>query len=423
MAGRTARRALLAALAFAVTTGVSAAARGSASEGPGWHALSVGKAQAVYPLGSASGRVWFVVEGFQGTYTAWSARVAGSRLTSLVSTPEGKNEWLPSSFILGSSLVNCCAAAQGGSSTSSSVAPLLANGKVGAWSPLAGDPEGTARAALTPPDQGSSGRWLAQSAVTTGGRTIWSIIGHTCPPAGQPHQCTLNGGGWSWFAVCCTASGQPVDLTSQLTNRFGASATDSALGRDSHGRVWLAWLDRATSKPGIAFKLVQLDPATLQPLSVAKLDHLLLNDVGGSRSFSFACADRCRLVYQSLTGAFIWGGTGKPVRLWKDNFRTGKGGWLFGAALRKGGLDVANYANTVRGQRLTLKHGNALGRRLRSRRSVNIPPQLPDGRTHYFLPMGSPVVSFTSTGAVVLNLYESDRRVAASRLLAAVLRG
>ena len=115
------------------------------------------------------------------------------------------------------------------------------------------------------------------------------------------------------------------------------------------------------------------------------------------------------------------------MRLWKDNVRRGTGGFLVAAALRRGGLDAVNYGNKVpnnpdRGQRLTLKHGDALGRHLRARRSIAIPQQLPDGRTHYFLPMGVPVVALTPAGAVALALYESDRGNA-SRLLGAVLRG
>ena len=420
---RTTCCALLASLA--IVAGVPAATGGALSVPRGWHALSVGKTQSVFPLGHASGRVWFVTESFQASYTVWSARVSGGRLTALVPTSEGKNDWLASSFIFGSSLVTCCATQ---TATSSSVAPLLASGKVGPWSPLPGMPEKTAQDALTPTGQIVDGRWEARDAATLGARTVWAITGHNCPAGPGPHQCTINGGGFGWFAACCTAGGQPSDLSSLLTNRFKADGTDVTLGQDTHGRLWLAWLDGATSKPGIAFKLVQLDPATLQPLSVAKLDHVLLYQISSSGSFSLVCADRCRLVYQGPTGAFSWGGTGKPTRLWPDNLRKGTGGFLLGAGLRAGGLDAANYGNRVAnnpdgGQRVTLKHGNALGRHLRSRKTIAIPQSLPDGRTHYFYPMGVPLLAFAPAGMVVFGLYIDPKPGGTSRLLTAVLRG
>jgi hypothetical protein len=425
---RSGRLACLALLAALVTAAGAPAADDSASAPQAWHPASVGKAQGVFPLGRASGRVWFVTESSQGAYTVWSARVANGRLTSLVSTAEGKNTSLPSSFLLGSSLVNCCAGQQGGSVSGSSVAPLLASGKVGAWAPLPGTPEKVAEDALIPPDQLVDGKWLARAGIALGGRTLWAITGHTCPNGSGPHQCTVNGGGTSWFAVCCATGGGPVDLSSLLTARFKGGATDVALGHDKHGRLWLAWLDRASSKPGIAFKLVQLDPSTLKPVGVHRLDHTLLYGVGAPTSFSFACADRCRLVYQGLLGAFSWGGTGKPTRLWKNNPRTGAGGFLFGAALRAGGLDVANYGNKApgapdKGQRLILKHGNVAGRKLRTRRSIGIPQSLPDGKNHFFLPVGVPEIAFTPTGLVAFSLYYSDRPSGPSRLLTAVLRG
>jgi hypothetical protein len=200
------------------------------------------------------------------------------------------------------------------------------------------------------------------------------------------------------------------------------------LGQDTHGRLWLAWLDGPSSKPGIAFKLVQLDPATLKPLSVTRLDHVLLYQISASASFSLVCADRCRIVYQGLNGAFSWGGTGTPTRIWADNLRKGTGGFLLGAGARAGGLDAANYGNRTAnnpdgGQRVTLKHGTAAGRRLRSRRTINIPQNLPDGHAHYFYPMGVPALAFTPTGLVVFALYIDPKPGGTSRLLGAVLHG
>jgi hypothetical protein len=84
--GRATCCALLASVA--IVAGVHAATGAVRSTLRGWHALSVGKSDGVFPLGRASGRVWFVTETFKATYTVWSARVSGGRLTSLVSTSE-----------------------------------------------------------------------------------------------------------------------------------------------------------------------------------------------------------------------------------------------------------------------------------------------------------------------------------------------
>jgi hypothetical protein len=416
-------------LALAGIAALALSGGGSATTSGGWQTLLVTKAQGVFPIGWAAGRTWFVVEGVQGDVTLYSARVGTGGLTSVVPTPQGQNEWLSDSFVVGASLVNCCVQRQ--STGGSSLGALLANGRLAGWGPLPGDPEKIVQdAGFTPADQ-TQARWIAVAAATVGGREVWAMGGKTCPGSGS-HQCTINGGGFSWLAVCCTAAGEATNLTSLLTSQTRAGATDVSMGVDAAHRLWLAWLDGATSHPGVAFKLVQLDPATLKPVSTQVLDHTLLYDSAGagpagSASFAFACSDTCRLVYQGLFGASSWDGKSPPTSLWKNDFRRDTGGHLLGAGSRGGGLDVANFANKVanapdNGYRLTLEHGDASGRSLHALGSIDLQPTLPNGPTHVLGLQGVPETIFTPEGVVALAFYESDNGSPA-HLLGAVLHG
>ena len=416
-------------LAVLALVGGLASAGSSAAPSRSWQTVVTTKAQGVFMLGWASGRVWFIVDGVGDNMTIWSAHVGSHGLTSLVPTSEGTNEWIPNSFIEGSNLVNCCAPQQGQQPVSSSIAPLLASGKVGSWSPLPGGPEKITQDALTPPGMSAPGRWAAGAGLTSGGRTVWAIGGALCPNSG-PHQCTINYNGISSFALCCTPANAPVDLTSRLTAREKAGATGVQMGTDAHGRAWLAWLDGASSKPGASLKLVQFDPTTLAPLSQKTIDHVLFYDTVGSgiAPFVFTCGDSCRLVYQGLTGAASWDGFTAPTMLWVNNRLKDRGGHLIAAGYIGGKLAVGSWSDKVAnvpddGQRLTAALGDGAGRNLRTTGSIEIPHQLPDGPTHYFLPMGLPAATITPNGLVAVALYNNDRRRLQSRVLATVLPG
>jgi hypothetical protein len=407
--------AVLAVLAIAATA--SAASRGpAATRANGWHTLLNANIQGVFPLGAAAGRVWFVTESPSGAVAIWSAHVGAGGLTSPVSTSMGTNEWIPDSFLLGTSIVNCCVTATG-----SSIAPLLPSGKVGAWQqPLPGNPEQTTHDGIPVPT--GTGKWLTHAAATVSGRTIWEVTGSTCTAA---HPCGINGGGLSLLALCCTAAGQPVNLTSMLTNQTKAGATDSVMGTDTHGRLWFAWLDGASSKPGISFKLLQVDPQTLKPLATKVVDHVLLASYTGGASFDLACADSCRLVYQGLLGAFSWDG-GAPTRLWANNLRKDQGGHLLAAAAIGGGLDVANYSDRVSnapdsGQQIAVERGTSRGTSLHKVSSATIPLSFPGPPTRPFELQGVPTAMFAPSGLVVLGLYMSTS--GATRLVDTVLHG
>jgi len=410
----------LGAAAILVAVGVVASIAVAAAPPRGWQLLAAGKAQGVFPLGYASGRVWFVIEDSSGNDSITSAHVGGSGLSSVVSTPMGQSPALPSSFVVGSGLVSL----QGRSSV---VASLLASGKLGASAPLPGDPEGTARDAFTPPNT-SPDAWYAAAAVTVGGRTIWAVNGHSCPRSGS-NQCTSNGGGYSSLVLCCTAAGEASDLTALLANRTKAGATDLAMGVDSHRRVWLAWLDGRQAHrplgPG-SLKLAQIDRGTLKAKSATLPASVFPSGPGGSGAFVLACTDACRLVYETVSGVYSWGGDGAPTQIWARNRLKDTGGHLIDAS-GGGSLRVASWSDKSAnvpddGQFLTTFRGDPRGRHPRVVSRVDIPRNLPAGGAHYFYPYSLPVPIYTPTALVALALY-SGGPGGSSRLLDAVLHG
>jgi hypothetical protein len=400
-----------------LAAGLAASVAFAAAPPKGWQTLTAGTTQGVFPLGYASGRVWFAAEDVRGNDSIVSAHVGGSGLSSVVSTPMGQSPWLPSSFIVGSSLVS----PQG---KSSAAAPLLASGKLGSYAPLPGDPEGTAKEAFVPPNS-LPAVWLAAGGVTVGGRPIWAVNGQSCPKGGL-HQCTPNGGGYSSLVLCCTASGQASDLTDLLSNRTKAGATGLRMGVDAHRRIWVAWMDGGrphTPLAPVTLKLAQIDPVTLKALSSKTLATAIFSS--GGPLFDLACTDGCRTVYENASGVYSWGGDGPATRLWANDRRKDKGAHLLAAAGGGTSLRVAAYSDKVPtvpddGQRLALARGDARGRNIRVAGSVDIPQNLPAGGTHFFYPIGVPVSIFTPSALVSFELYLND---ASSRLLDSVLHG
>jgi hypothetical protein len=386
----------------------------------GWHDVPAGKAQGVFPLGFASGRLWFVIEDVRGNDLLQSARVGSAGLSSVVSTQEGQNPWLASAFIVGSSLVIL------NGNKGSLIEPLLSTGTPGTAVPIPGDPEKTASDAFAPkgtvPDS-----WLARAGVTVGGRTIWAINGHSCPNGG-PHRCTQNGGGYSSLAICCTAAGEASDLTALLANPTKAGAAFMSMGIDTHHRVWLAWIDGAKAHQPISpvtLRLVQIDPATLKARSTKSLNTQVFAIGTGATSITLACTDTCRVVYENSTGISSWGGDGPATRILANDRRRDTGGHLLGAASGGSSLRIAYYADKTPnvpddGQRLVVARGDPRGRNLHATASVDIPRNLPAGGTQYLYPTGVALSMFTPTADVGLGVYVGSK---GSRVLAAVLHG
>ncbi|HXY16970.1 MAG TPA: hypothetical protein VEH79_02230 [Gaiellaceae bacterium] len=289
-------------LALAAAATLLAAAHGAASASstakPRWKPIPVkvnGIAGFFREFGWASGRIWFGVEGSvpqpTGTCTTcaiqvgivWSAKIVNGALTSFVSSRVTDDQLGQSSFV-GSSLVEL-----------DDAAPLLASGKVGAWAPIAGTPAQTTHDQLFPNGPGLQ----ASGSVTVGGRTIWAVAGT------------------GMLAACCTAAGQPVDLSSITSSRLKLNQTSVRLGLDSKGRVWLAWSELLQG-PFVTVHLAELDPATLTARSSKSYGPVANGAGGGSQvedDFTMACGDSCRLLFGTLAGIQSWGGDGPPTKL------------------------------------------------------------------------------------------------------------
>lgn len=404
---------LLLAIAAAVT--VVATADASAPNPRGWQTLPIARAQQVIPIGWAAGRVWFAVDQGSGgaVLDVWSAKVAGRKLTALVSTPNVG--WDGSGFLTGSTL--CCAFPADGSTT---IAPLLADGKVGDWTPIPGDPGGVARTALLPSGTAASGHWAPIGGVTVAGKTVWLIGGHSC--GSGPRRCTGNGGGVDTFAMCCTASGAPTDLGPL----FAGEKTSVAfrLGTDGRGRLWLAWGSdtRPTHYPRY-LDLQQVDPATLAPTGPRVQVEA---DPGGVAGLSVVCADGCRFAYETRTGVAVWPGTGAPTKLWSIDRIKDTGGHLLAAGWVGRGLVVASTANKVPtvpddGQILTVSRTSAAGARVHASASVPLIHDIPLGSTHYLFPL-TDATMVTPAGVIHFTVLMPDYGGAAGRVVAAVVR-
>jgi hypothetical protein len=303
---------------------------------------------------------------------------------------------------------------------------LLANGQVSAWAPLPNDPVSIARSALTPP--GSATDWAAQAAVTIGGRTVWALPGRLCPSDSDPHHCTINGGGYSTFAVCCTVDGRPVDLTSLQSSNVKGGTSHPALGVDAQGRLWLAWVDNLKGAGGI--KLAQLDPTTLQPHGGAQFLTTLPGVVTGrippfgQAMLFLACADTCSVVFGSPYGAYRWDGSGQPTVLWKSDPLKGTGAQLLAAGPYRGGFALASYGRKAPGaptDTLGLVRAGADGRNQRNVASLVTLDNIQRDPSH--VASGNGVSSIvTPSGLVTFALYLSDD-ARPDILLASVLNG
>lgn len=367
---------LLAVLVLAA--GGTAGASSTAAQ-PHWHKLPASyTAEGGFyrSIGYASGRFWFAVG--VNSFTVWSARVQSGRLTSFVSTPEPENVAIDSGVgALGqSSLLFCCNVRADGTKGSME-APLLANGKVGTPRPIPGDPELVAAHKAVPAAafNGATGS-TAQSEVAIGGRTVWAINGFYCTNTG-PARCKDNGqGGVKTFAVCCSASGEAVDLTPLLANRTKQGASLPRLAVDTHKRLWLGWAEAPVGRPidPSVLHLTQLDPSTLAVRASKTLRTVVFP--AGDRSMEMVCSDSCRLLWTNEAGVFSWGGDGAPTRvLAQDRFRSIALGL---AAYRHGGLEISYFGDKTNqgpdyGTRVTVARGDVRGRNAHVVSSSDVP--------------------------------------------------
>jgi len=385
----------------------------------GWEQLLAVPADGVFPVGWASGRAWFLLERSDDEQVLYSARVAGGRLASLVANPMGKgDQGIADALLSGSTLV-------GVSQGTSRALTLLPSGKVSGWAPMPGDPVVIARGSLVP--AGYAGDWTAKAAVTVGGRTVWALPGRLCPPDSDPHHCTINGGGYSSFAVCCTSDGQAVDLTSLLRNTVKGGTSQPGLGVDAHGRLWLTWVDNVPNEAGIDF--VQLDATTLQPGHVQFLGTLPGVVPGRIPPFLapalfLGCGDACSVVVGSAFGVFRWPGAGPAAALWRSDPLKGTGGQLLAAGPYGGGLALASYGrknSAAADLTLGLVRTDAEGRNPHTAASVTAVLEIPRDPSHVASLEGVTAM-VTPAGLVAFALYRSDD-ARPDLVLATVLHG
>jgi hypothetical protein len=315
-------------------------------------------------VASAAGRAWFAVGSLRGL-TVVSARASGRRLASLVTTRvQAPLSWYP--LVVGSDLLYSTTRSSAG------VAPLGTAGKVGA-------------ADAASPDPMASKLGIPVAAARLRDRLIWALAGGVRIGDGLNFRPTL--------AVCCTASGSPVDLTSLITSR--PAPRDHVLGVDARGRPWLAWLDRFG--PRAQVRIVRLDPTTLARTT----RKALVAPVARPSALRLACAATCRLALQA-SERDPRGGYSQFIATWAPGEKSStrvrvapvlkeaqENPQLVAASYRSGRLAVAYLQQTsVASRALNVVVGDARGNRARLRGSVELPERY-SGLPMWSLPLGA----------------------------------
>jgi hypothetical protein len=281
------------------------------------------------------------------------------------------------------------------------IAPLLPNGRVGPATTLPGDPEAAALKVIDPTGSaGGSAHDRAMTGLAVQGRVVWVLEGGSTKSVD---------GGPARLVLCCTAAGDPVDLTSLLVSRQqGVFPGSLALGLDTKNRLWLAWTDskhNVSVDPALTGHLVQLDPATLNGVS----SNLTAPVYAPSH---LACAEICRLVFANELGIAAWRGTGVPGLVLR-----GKAS-LVGADVRNGRLELATQSGTTRKQRLVLRRGAPSGSGLKIAASLDVPTGLGSPNDLYHA-LALPAAAGTPRGFVAVQPYADFRD--RTRVYAAVL--
>jgi hypothetical protein len=270
----TKRQLVVAATVVAVGAGVAGGTTGATTTTaakPKWLTISGFWDGVTGPsvVGSASGRGWMgFISG--GTHsTLGSLRHAGGRLSFAKTT---LSAWNPM-FIAGSQLLYHLPDVSGKPGALRAV-PLLANGNVGTPRPVPDDPETLPPKNLDP---------AVMDSVEIGDRTVWLLGGsRQAPPR-------------SYLWVCCSATGELVDLTRFI--KQGRRNFFTQLGLDSKKRLWLAWLESSGGAVAGSVKLLELDPETLAPLTPTTAT------LAGNTPtrFELSCAAFCRVVMSDLS--------------------------------------------------------------------------------------------------------------------------
>jgi hypothetical protein len=340
-------------------------------------------------LGWASGRVWFGVQvnlpytgaNCSGCMTPagqiWSAKVSGGKLTSFVSSRVTEDQ-LGQSLLVGSSL-----------EVANTIAALQPSGAVGPWQPVPGDPAQLANQQVKGSGAGVGELW---GAATVGSQTVWAVAG-----AGM-------------FAACCTDAGIASNLNSTIGSLANWRAFSTHIGADAQGRLWIAWSETIHPlSPILTLHLVQLDSATLKPVSATTVGPAYNGGGGGSRpgnDFTLICTDRCRLVFTRTDGVYIWGGDGPATRLLPS--QRGHAG-IIAADSVGGSLEVASQSGSPDyAWHVSLNKGKERGGAVRPVAVTGVPevPVQPSG----VLAASEFRAVLTPVGTVVFAAYPLDGR-------------
>ena len=301
--------------AVAALAGSAGSAPAATAKSP-WHLFPGAKHDSGHPLlavGWASDRVWIVT--VLDDPVLASSRVSASAFTSLVETRVPTQlAYLP---IVDGQLVFGMG---GGLSRTTVMAPLLANGRLGAARDIAEDLDaGVEQIAPKLPTAGII------DGVRVGDRVVWAL--------------GSNRNQKNYYLACCTESGAATDLSQSFARK--SILLFFQLDVDTRGRIWLAWLDTTgySAVRGIP-RLLELDPSTLAARSKALAPPGLIAD-----KVELACAASCRLVAQSAAGDIVsWGpGERSPTRIashfiWPKRAAqpTPYPAWLLAASYRSG---------------------------------------------------------------------------------------
>lgn len=158
--------------------------------------------------------------------------------------------------------------------------PLLANGRLGTPGAVAGDPE------RIPPEEYEP---LVEAGVQAGNRLVWVLSGTRGGINAQ----------LDFLWACCSSTGQLSDLSRFIDRKRAMRFLQ--LGRDTKGRVWLAWLAAFPRKVWGAVRLIELDPQTLAPRS----PKITTPSPESWMQPRLVCAAACRIVAMDLGGAII----------------------------------------------------------------------------------------------------------------------
>jgi hypothetical protein len=266
-------------------------------------------------VGSASGRGWIGFDKGNGsTLLLGSLRSVGGRLSFAKTAVTAQ---LPM-MVVGSQLIYHLVDTSGGRGLWT--APLLANGSVGAPRPVPDDPE-----RIPPHTYPRDYHPGITTAAQVGDRIVWVLTGYRAT------------GRTDFLWACCTSTGELSDLSRFIDHTRVMDFMQ--LGRDSKGRLWLAWRDTYFRKSWGGVRMVELDPDTLAPrtpktFAAPAPDSWVRPEL--------VCADRCRIVVSDLGGdIFTWAPGERSATRMVSGSRTSPAE-LLAASFRSGGLEVAS---------------------------------------------------------------------------------